>query len=128
MYKPRLEFEVGVVINVYAQWLILHVGSSELLECLLSCNNLVLMRASFRNLRKVFSISRSTCTCPWLVDRVEGIISQENSNKQKTNQSQERFKVVKENENATINTQKCLKPQKTMEFGLERVGLVAKGN
>jgi hypothetical protein len=39
VYKTRLELEVGIVIEVYAQWLILHVRSSKLPECLLSCNN-----------------------------------------------------------------------------------------
>jgi hypothetical protein len=37
--KTRLELEVDIIVNVYAQWLILHIKSSELLECLLSCNN-----------------------------------------------------------------------------------------
>jgi hypothetical protein len=50
----------------------------------------------------VFSILRFTYTCPWLVDQVIGINSQENSNKLKINQSQKRFKVVKANENPTL--------------------------
>jgi hypothetical protein len=40
---------------------------------------MVLTRASFCNLRKVFSISKSTYTCFWLVERVIGINHQENS-------------------------------------------------
>jgi hypothetical protein len=39
VYKPKLELKVDIVVNVYAQWLILHVGSNELIEYLLSCNN-----------------------------------------------------------------------------------------
>jgi len=72
---------------------------------------IVLIRASFHNLRKVFSISRSTCTSFWLVDRVTNINCQENSNKQtnKQNQPQERFKVVKINENPTLKNKNCLK-------------------
>jgi hypothetical protein len=50
----------------------------------------------------VFCISRFTCTCPWLVDQVSSINSQENSNKLKINQLQERFKVVKANDIATL--------------------------
>jgi membrane protein implicated in regulation of membrane protease activity len=49
---------------------------------------IVLMRASFHNLRKVFSISRSTCTCLWLVERVTSRNRQENS--KETNHSKER--------------------------------------
>jgi hypothetical protein len=41
------------------------------------------MRASFHNLRKVFSISRSTCTCSLVVNQVTDINSQENLNKLK---------------------------------------------
>jgi hypothetical protein len=45
---------------------------------------------------------RSTYIFPWSVDRVAGINSQENSKKLKINQLQERFKVVKVNENPTL--------------------------
>jgi hypothetical protein len=57
----------------------------------------------------VFCISRFTCTCPWLVDQVSSINSQENSNKLKINQSQERFKIVKVNENPTLKHKNYLK-------------------
>ena len=63
---------------------------------------MMLMRASFCNLRKVFSILRSTCTCSWSVDQITGINSQENLNKLKINQSQERFKVLKVNKNPML--------------------------
>ena len=39
MYKTRFELQVYIIVNVYAQWLIFHVRSSKLLECLLSCNH-----------------------------------------------------------------------------------------
>jgi hypothetical protein len=45
---------------------------------------------------------RSTYIFPWSVDRVAGINNHENSKKLKINQLQERFKVVKVNENPTL--------------------------
>jgi len=39
MYKTRFELEFYIIVDVDAQWLIFHVKSSKLLECLLSCNN-----------------------------------------------------------------------------------------
>jgi hypothetical protein len=49
---------------------------------------MMLRRASFRNLRKVFSISRSNYTWIWLVEQVTDINLQENS--KETNHTRDR--------------------------------------
>jgi hypothetical protein len=79
---------------------------SSLSVCYLA-TAMVLRRASFRNLRKVFSISRSNCTWFWLVERVAGINHQENS--KETNHTRDR-KQCKLYENPMIENKNCLKP------------------
>jgi hypothetical protein len=55
------------------------LGAASSLNVYCRAIAMVLTRASIRNLRKVFSISRSTCTCLWLVERVTCIKGQGNS-------------------------------------------------
>jgi hypothetical protein len=64
-------------------WFSIFGAMSSLSVCFSATAMLLLMRAFFRNLRKVFYISRSTCTCSWSVNRVADINSRENSNKLK---------------------------------------------
>jgi hypothetical protein len=54
------------------------LGAASSLSVCCRATTRVLMRASFHNLCKVFSISRSTYTCLWLVERVTCINRQEN--------------------------------------------------
>jgi hypothetical protein len=37
--KPDLSSKLTLFVDVYAQWLIFHIRSSKLFECLLSCNS-----------------------------------------------------------------------------------------
>jgi hypothetical protein len=89
VYEPRLELKVGIVVDVYAQWLFSMLGVASSLSVCCRAITMLLMQTSFHNLRKVFSISRSTCTFSWSVDQVAGINSQQNSNNLKINQSKE---------------------------------------
>jgi len=67
---------------------------------------IVLRRASFRNLRKVFSISRSNCTWFWLVVRATGINHQENSKETNHTRDQKQCKLY---ENPTLENKNYLK-------------------
>jgi len=66
------------------------LGAASSLSVCCRATTIVLTWATFHNLRKVFSISRSTCTCLWLVEQVTNINHQENT--KETNHM--RFRVV----------------------------------
>jgi hypothetical protein len=55
------------------------LGAASSFSVCCRATTMMLTRASFRNLHKVFSISRSTYTWLWLVERVTYINCQENS-------------------------------------------------
>jgi hypothetical protein len=82
------------------------LGAASSLSVCCRATTMVLRRASFRNLRKVFSISRSNYTWLWLVERVTGINHQENS--KETNQTRDR-KQCKLYENPTVENNNCVK-------------------
>jgi hypothetical protein len=75
------------------------LGVVSSLSVYFRATTMVLTRASFRNMRKVFSISRSTCICLWLVEWVTSINRQENS--KETNHTRY-LKWCKLNENLTL--------------------------
>jgi hypothetical protein len=75
------------------------LGVASSLSVCCHSTTMVLTRASFRNLHKVFSISRSTSTWLWLVERVTGINRQENS--KETSHTRDR-KQCKLYENPTL--------------------------
>jgi len=64
-------------IIIHNSWFSMLGATSSLSVCC-RATTMVLMRASFHNLCKMFSILKSTCTCRWLVDQVTCINSQEN--------------------------------------------------
>jgi len=75
------------------------LGAMSSLSVCYCITTMVLMRALFRNLCKVFSSLRSTCTCFWLAERVTGINRQENS--KETSHIRD-LKWCKLNENPTL--------------------------
>jgi len=75
------------------------LGAASSLSFCCRATTMVLTRASFRNLHKVFSVSRSTCTWLWLVERVTRINHQENL--KETNHTRDR-KQCKLYENPTL--------------------------
>jgi hypothetical protein len=54
MYKTRFKLKVYIIVDVYAQWLISMLGAASSLSVCCRATTMVLRRASFRNLRKVF--------------------------------------------------------------------------
>jgi len=54
MYKTRFKLKVYIIVDVYAQWLISMLGAASSLSVCCRATAMVLRRASFRNLRKVF--------------------------------------------------------------------------
>jgi hypothetical protein len=56
---------------------------------------MVLRRASFRNLHKVFSIWRSNCTWLWLVEQVTGKNHQGNSKETNNTRDRKQCKLYK---------------------------------
>ena len=77
--KPDLSLKLTLLsMFMHNRWFST-VGVASSLSVCCRATTMVLMRASFHNLRKVFFISRSTCTWLWLVERVIDINSQENS-------------------------------------------------
>jgi len=76
--KPYLSLKLTLLsMFMYNGWFSTLGAASSLSVCCRATTR-VLMRASFHNLCKVFSISRSTYTCLWLVERVTCINRQEN--------------------------------------------------
>jgi hypothetical protein len=97
--KPDLSSKLTLLsMFMHNDWFfILGVGSSLSVCCRVI--TIVLTRASFHNPCKVFSISRSTCTWLWLVERVIGINRQGNS--KETNHIRD-WKQSKLNKNPTL--------------------------
>jgi len=82
--NPDLNSKLALLLMfMHNGWFSIFGAMSSLSVCFSATAMLLLMRAFFRNLRKVFYISRSTCTCSWSVNRVADINSRENSNKLK---------------------------------------------
>jgi hypothetical protein len=76
--KPDLSLKLTLLsMFMHNGWFCMLGAVSSLSVCC-HATAMVLVRASFRNLRKVFFISRSTCTCLWLVEWVTSINRQEN--------------------------------------------------
>ena len=76
--KPDLSSKLTLLSMVMHNGWFCMLGVASSLSVCCRATTMVLVRASFRNLRKVFSISRSTCTCLWLVKWVTSINRQEN--------------------------------------------------
>jgi hypothetical protein len=54
MYKTRFELKVYIIVDVYAQRLISMLGPTSSLSVCCHVTAMMLRRASFHNLRKVF--------------------------------------------------------------------------
>jgi hypothetical protein len=86
--KPDLSSKLTLLsMFMHNGWFSTLEAASSLSVCY-RATAMVLTRASFHNLRKVFSISRSTCTWLWLVERVTSINYQGNS--KETNHTRDR--------------------------------------
>jgi hypothetical protein len=104
--KPNLSSKLALLsMFMHNGWFSM-LGAASSLSVYCRATVIVLTWASFRNLRKMFSISRSTYTCLWLVERVTGINRQENS--KETNHTKD-LKLCKLNENPTLKHKNCLK-------------------
>jgi len=77
--KPHLSLKLALLSMFMPNGWFSTLGAASSLSVYFHATTMVLTRASFRNLRKVFSISWSTCTCLWLVEWVTVINRQENS-------------------------------------------------
>jgi len=77
--KPDLSSKLALLSMFIHNGWFSTLGAASSLSVCYRATAMVLTRASFRNLRKVFCISWSTCTRLWLVERVTGINCQENS-------------------------------------------------
>jgi hypothetical protein len=77
--KPDLSSKLALLSMFIHNGWFSTLGAASSLSVCYRATTMVLTRASFRNLRKVFCISWSTCTRLWLVERVTGINCQENS-------------------------------------------------
>jgi hypothetical protein len=85
--KPNLSLKFTLLsMFIHNGWFSMLGATSSLSVCY-RATTMVLTRASFRKLHKMFSISRSTCTWLWLVERVTDINYQENS--KETNQTRD---------------------------------------
>jgi len=86
--NPNLSLKLALLsIFMHNGWFSM-LGAMNSLSIYCRATTMMLMRASFCNLPKVFSILRYTSTYHWSVNQVAGINNQENSNKLKINQSQ----------------------------------------
>jgi len=97
--KPNLSSKLTLLLMFMHNGWFFILGAASSLSVYCRAIAMELTQAFVRKLRKVFSISRSTCTCLWLVERITWIKGQGNS--KETGHTRD-WKQCKLNENPTL--------------------------